>query len=56
MSAGEWGVSARRCLPEVGLSGRHPPVNRMTDACETLPCRNYVADGKNENKNHHLLF
>ena len=23
-----------------------PPVNRMTDRCKTLPCSNYVADGK----------
>ena len=21
-------------------------MDRMTDACKTLPCRNYVADGK----------
>ena len=23
-----------------------PPVNRMADRCKTLPCRNFVADGK----------
>ena len=26
--------------------GRHPPVNRMTERCKTLPCCNYVVDGK----------
>ena len=30
-----------------GGSGRHTPLDRMTDACEILPCRNYVADGNN---------
>ena len=27
--------------------GRHPPVDRMTDRCKTLPCRNFVAGGNN---------
>ena len=38
------GVSAR------GVSGRHPPVNRMTDRqtpVKILNCRNFVADGNN---------
>ena len=40
------------CLPRGYLSqcmlGYTPsPVNRMTDACENITFRNYVADGKN---------
>ena len=27
--------------------GRLPPVNRVTDRCKTLPCRNFVAYGNN---------
>ena len=51
-----WGMCLpRMCLPDgmgwgvsvQGVSGRHtpPPVDRMTDTCKTLPCRNYAADG-----------
>ena len=28
---------------------RPPPVNRITDACKTLPCPNFVAGGNNRN-------
>ena len=30
------------CLPATPQ-----PVDRMTDTCKTLPCRNYVAEGDN---------
>ena len=40
-------VQGRGCLPTGRASGRHPPVERMTDRCKTLPCRNFVAGGKN---------
>ena len=33
------------CLPQCMLGYTPPPVDRMTDACEKLPCRNYVAGG-----------
>ena len=43
------GVSAcGLCIP--ACTGEYTslhPVNRMTDRCKTLPCRNYVADGNN---------
>ena len=44
------GVSAKGgCLPggyiPACIGADTPPVNRMTDRCKTLPCRNYVADG-----------
>ena len=35
------GVCPGECLPAI-----IPPVDRMTDTCKTLPCRNYVADDK----------
>ena len=41
-----WDMSAGGCLPSACWD---PPVNRMTDrltGVKTLPCRNYVADGK----------
>ena len=43
-------VSAQgHCLPAQGghLPEAPPPMNRITDRCKTLPCRNYVADGDN---------
>ena len=40
---GVWGVADT--LPQT--RGRHPPVDRMTDRCKTLPCRNFVAGGNN---------
>ena len=44
-----WGYLLIGCLPmglsAQGLSVRAPPMDRMTDPCKTLPCRNYVADG-----------
>ena len=40
---GAGSVCPGECLP--GVSGRHPPVDRMTDTCKALPCPNYVADG-----------
>ena len=36
-----WGVCPRECLADTS-------VNRMTESCNTLPCHNYVADGKYE--------
>ena len=48
------GVSARGggVCPEVSAQGRLCPggclPDRMTDRCKTLPCRNYVASGKNK--------
>ena len=35
------------CLPRRCVWLPHPCVDRMTDTCKTLPCRNYVADGNN---------
>ena len=45
------GVSAcQGGLPAGGVSARQTsPVDRMTDTCKTLPCRNCVADGNNKN-------
>ena len=49
--------SGRGCLlggvcPEVSAQGGLCPggclPDRMTDRCKTLPCRNYVAGGKNK--------
>ena len=46
------GVSAQEgCLPKRGVCPgclADTSVNRMTDSCNTLPCHNYVADGKYE--------
>ena len=41
-----WGVSSqgRGCMPRGDVS-QDPLVNRITDRCKTLPCRNYVAGG-----------
>ena len=36
-----------------GGCGRHPPVNRTTDRRQTLPCRNFVAGGDNQNFSSH---
>ena len=54
------GMSAPRgCLLPgggVGVVSQHalrqnpPPVNRITDACKTLPCPNFVAGGNYEKK------
>ena len=45
------GVSAWGCLPRGvcpgGVWQTTAPVNRITDRCKTLPCRNYVVDSKN---------
>ena len=32
------------CLPG-GVTDTIAPVDKMTDTCKTLPCRNYVGDG-----------
>ena len=42
------GGLSRGCLPKCMLGYTPPPVDRMTDRCKTLPCRNYVADGNND--------
>ena len=56
--SGRGGSAQGGCLPKMGVcpggvcqTHSPPPVDRMTDRCKTLPCRNYVADGKNTIKN-----
>ena len=43
-------VSALGVYPSMHWDRHLLPVNRMTDRCKTLPCRNYVADGNNSSK------